>query len=326
MEQIQPLLRGARKLVQMCANVQPGERVLVVTDTGRSPRIGEALYHAALAAGGTVVKVVMEPGKHPGAEVPEMVAAAMKVSDVIFGMTTMSLYHTQARGEACAAGARILVGTEITEDMLISGGIEADFIAIRPQVEALAQRLRKAREVRLVTAGGTDVRANIAGRPVHAHTGLVHHKGEAMGPPDIEVFVPPREGTTEGTIVVDASATALGIIHHPIRLLVHAGRVVEITGGAEAQKLRALLEKAQDPNCWNIAEIAVGFNPCGRVTGHIIEDEGVLGTCHMALGNNVTMGGKNPAKLHIDLVMWRPMLYLDGELAHAAEPVSASRS
>lgn len=314
------LSAGARKLVRTCANVQPGERVLVVTDTGRSQTIADAVYWAAVEAGADSVKIVMQPGRHPGAEVSDTVAAAMKSADVIIGVTTSSLYHTQARLDACATGSRLIAATEITEEVLITGGIRADFKAQRKVVENLAQKISNAGKVRLTTAGGTDLHALTGGRAACQFTGLAHQRGQATGVPDIEVALAPLEGTTQGIIVVDASATYLGLVKDPVRIVVLDGRAVEITGGQEAQKLKNLLEKQHDPNCWNIAEIAVGLNPCSRVIGKIIEDEGTFGTCHVALGNNVTLGGKNLAKLHIDLVMWRPTLYTDGDPVFTAEP------
>lgn len=320
MEDIQDLMPGARKLVSSNANVKSGEKVLIVTDPKRSQRIGAAIYQAALEKDAVVVKILMEPGANPGAPVPEPVAAAMKVADVIIGVTTSSLYHTQARLQACANGARLVACTEMTEDMLISGGILADFEAQRPLVEELERKLNAAREVRLTTPGGTDLRALRGERRILPFTGLAHKPGDAIGVPDIEVCVCPWEGTAEGVVVVDASATALGLIHTPIRIVVSGGRAVAITGGEEAQRLRRLIEESNDPNGWNLAEMAVGLNPCCRVTGHIIEDEGAYGTCHMALGSNVTLGGNISAKHHIDLVQWKPTLYIDGEAVFSAEP------
>ena len=46
----------------------------------------------------------------------------------------------------------------------------------------------------------------------------------------------------------------------------------------------------------------------------IIEDEGVLGTIHMALGDNIRFGDVNKAPLHIHLVQKDAMLELDGEI------------
>jgi len=317
------LSSGARKLVHACAGVKPGEKVLVVTDTGRSLQVADAVCQASLEAGADPVKMVMQPGTHPGAEVSDMVAAAMKEADVIFGLTTSSLYHTRARLEACAAGSRLIAVTELTEETLSTGGIEADFEAQRPVVQDLARKVSRAQQVRLTTPGGTDLHALTGGRAACEFTGMAHEKGQATGVPDIEVALAPLEGTTRGTVVVDASATYLGLVRFPIRIVLLDGRAVEITGGEEAEQLRDLIERQEDSNCWNVAEIAVGLNPCSRVTGRIIEDEGTLGTCHVALGNNLTLGGRNRARLHIDLVMWRPTLFADGVPIFTAEPSRA---
>ncbi len=302
---------GARKLVQICARVKPRERVLVVTDRGRSLRIGHAVYQASLEAGAEAVLVIMEPGAYPGAEVSKPVAEAMKASDVIFGMTTSSLYHTEARLEACRAGARLVAATEITEEMMTSGGIEADFEAQLPLVEELAQKMGQGEAIRLTTPAGTELRAKRGGRLPLRFTGLAHHQGDAVGVPTIEVALAPLEGTCEGKVVVDGSGSYLGLIRDPIQIRIKNGRAVSITGGEKARALTELLEKQEDPNSWNVGEIGIGLNPCCRLTGNIVEDEGKLGTCHVALGNNVTLGGANRARVHIDLVMWKPTLYID---------------
>ncbi|MFH1740637.1 MAG: hypothetical protein ABIH23_16635, partial [bacterium] len=66
MHQKRDMYRGARKLIQVCAGVKPGEKVLVVTDTSRSRIISEAVYEAATEAGAVTAEIIMNPGKHPG--------------------------------------------------------------------------------------------------------------------------------------------------------------------------------------------------------------------------------------------------------------------
>ena len=43
-------------------------------------------------------------------------------------------------------------------------------------------------------------------------------------------------------------------------------------------------------------------------------DEGIYGTGHFALGNNLGFEGKNDAPLHLDMVYWKPTIYLDNQL------------
>jgi leucyl aminopeptidase (aminopeptidase T) len=46
----------------------------------------------------------------------------------------------------------------------------------------------------------------------------------------------------------------------------------------------------------------------------VLEDEKVLGTCHIALGNNLSLGGSVDAPLHLDGVLKKPTIRIDGRL------------
>ena len=46
----------------------------------------------------------------------------------------------------------------------------------------------------------------------------------------------------------------------------------------------------------------------------MLEDEGVLGTVHIGIGTNITLGGHVKAALHYDLIMWQPTIVLDGQV------------
>ena len=48
-------------------------------------------------------------------------------------------------------------------------------------------------------------------------------------------------------------------------------------------------------------------------SGITLEDEKVLGTCHLALGRNDLFGGTVRASVHVDGVLTRPRVLLDGE-------------
>jgi leucyl aminopeptidase (aminopeptidase T) len=61
-----------------------------------------------------------------------------------------------------------------------------------------------------------------------------------------------------------------------------------------------------------IAEFAIGTNPNARITGNLLEDEKVLGTCHIAFGDNTSYpGGTNESVLHIDTIVISPTIILD---------------
>ena len=67
-------------------------------------------------------------------------------------------------------------------------------------------------------------------------------------------------------------------------------------------------------NARNIAEFGIGTNDSARLSGVLLEDEKVLGTIHIALGNNSSMGGKIKVPIHLDGVVKKPTVYLDGKL------------
>jgi aminopeptidase len=101
-----------------------------------------------------------------------------------------------------------------------------------------------------------------------------------------------------------------------LRLTFAAGRVIDIAapdaGGAAA--LRELLAAASGDKDV-IAELGIGLNPgATEPVGDILLDEKIAGSVHIALGMNEAFGGRNRSNLHLDLVMLRPSVSLDGTI------------
>lgn len=312
------LARGARTLVETCAGVSPGERLLVVTDVGRPFSVSEAVALAGEHAGAVVTTIIMQPVV-TGQEPPEAVQGAMLAADVILAPVSGSLFHTTAARLAVEAGARLISVTEATEALFIDGGCLADFDAVAPTAEAVRTLLSNASDVRVTASGGSDLTMSLAGREGMKVTGLAREPGVRTAWPDIEAFIAPVEGTAEGTIVVDASASNLGLVRTPIRMEVGGGRVVAIAGGGQARDVERSLRATGHEGSYVIAELGLGLNPMGLVRGHIVEDEGVYGTGHVALGNNLNfIGGTNWAPIHFDYVFLEPTLTLDGRTVMSA--------
>jgi len=310
------LLSGARTVIKTCSGVVPGEKVLILTDTGREFGIAKALFEAAKEAGSEPVIVVMAQRSRPGEEPPPHIVEAMKASDVVVCPTSTTMYHTNARIDACKAGARVVAMTGANRRTLTSGPITANFTGQKPIVEKLAHMISKAKRITLTTPSGTHLTADVTGRVANAETGLCLEKGRCVGVPNIEANIAPIEDSTEGKLVVDGSISVVpGTVKRKVELTIVKGRATEISGGREARCLRQVLEKANDPNAYVVAELGVGFNPKAKVRGVIIEDEASLGTAHVGLGDNHRMGGTNVASTHIDMVILRPTIELDGKVA-----------
>lgn len=308
------LIVGARKIVEVCLGVKKREKVLIITDYERPQNVTEALKDVAISLGAQVSVLITESGKNPGEEPSGIVSAAMSEANVIIGATTRTLWHSEAATKASKKGARLLTLTECTEKTLISGPIEADFLSLQPIIEKLLQRFTEGKRVHVTAPGGTKLWLDISGREAKTCSGICLKPGEKMGFPDVEVYIAPVENKTNGTIVIDASSAGIGLINDPIKLVVENGRITSIEGRSEAKELDHILTSTNDENSYIVAEFAFGLNDKAQVVGNIIEDEGVYGTGHFALGNNIHFGGKNRAPMHIDMVYWKPTIELDGEI------------
>jgi len=150
------MTKGAVKLVETCAGVKPGENVLIITDFTKT-KIAKVLATAAYERGAEVVIATMIPRQGHGQEPPATIAEAMIKADVIFAPVSNSITHTRSMKRALEAGARGLVLTDFTEDMLIYGGIEADFNEQKIVCQKLAAAFTEAKTARLTSAAGTHV-------------------------------------------------------------------------------------------------------------------------------------------------------------------------
>ena len=74
--------------------------------------------------------------------------------------------------------------------------------------------------------------------------------------------------------------------------------------------LRTIIQKA-DKNANCVAEVGVGTNDKVLLSGNILEDEKKLGTAHIALGDNVNLGGTIASDIHIDGIIMSPTILLD---------------
>jgi len=304
------LQKAARVAVARCMSVKSGETVLVITDQPRR-KIGYALWEEAKRSGAEAILTEIIPRKIHSEEPPRPVAELMKNADVVLAPTTKSLTHTDARREACSQGTRIATLPGITEEIM-TRTLDADYQKIAARSRKIALMLTKAHQVRLTTPGGTDIAMSVEGRKGYADTGLYHQKGDFGNLPAGEAFLAPIEGSSQGTIWVDGAIADLGVLKEGIRLVVKDGFVTEILGRTEAEKLKTLLSPL-GKLAYNIAELGIGTNDKAIVTGNVLEDEKAIGTVHIALGDNASMGGKVSAPIHIDGILLRPTLKVDGE-------------
>lgn len=303
------MMRTAQMIVEECVALRPGEQVAVIGDTETVP-IAEVLAQAAHGAGGEVVICIMTPREQHGNEPPPILAAAMQASDVMLMAVTHSITHTTARKEASARGARACVLRSVTVDTMVHGAATADYRAVRVLTQELVRMLNAGRAVRVTSPEGTDLSLRIEGRQALGLDGFATEPGTFTTIPSGESAIVPLEGSASGVIVFDHAIDNVGVLDAPIRAEVQAGRIVRVEGGRAADRLRRLLEA--DQNASNIAEFAIGTNPQSRLLGNMAEDKILLGTVHIGIGDNHTIGGVVESRIHIDGILLNPTVELDG--------------
>lgn len=293
-----------------CLGLGAQETLLVLADPPLS-----ALAQTVATIGRRFAKEVifLEYGERErnGQEPPHPVPLVMQQVDAVVALTSRSITHTRARREATAAGTRVATMPGITEEMLVRT-MSADYEAIAATTQALAERLTAASVARVTTVAGTDLTLPIAGIAAIASTGLIREKGQWGNLPSGEAYLMPAEGQAEGVLVIDGALAGIGRLTQPVRVVVERGMAVAVEGGEQAHAFWRQMQ-AVGPGAFNVAELGVGTNPKAQVTGNILEDEKVLGTVHVAFGNNVSMGGTVDVPFHVDGILLQPTLLLDGQ-------------
>ncbi len=308
---MEDLMNSAKIAVHNCMGVKKGENVLIITDEPLR-KIGQVLWKAAKEIAGEAMLLEIISRTSNGEEPPPMVADFMKRFDVVLIPTSRSMTHTKARRDACEAGARVATLPGITEDSM-KRTLSADYNKISERSLKLIKILSGKKEARVKTPSGTDITMKIEGRTWEPDTGLYHKPGEFGNLPAGEVYIAPLEGTANGVIIVDGAMAGVGVIKKSIKLLVKDGFVTEISGDKSAKDLEKAIEPFGKP-ARNIAELGIGTNDKARIIGNVLEDEKVMGTVHMAIGDNKSMGGQVSVQSHLDGILLKPTLEIDGQV------------
>ncbi len=302
------LYSAAQVAVRDCMGLQPGERVAVITDEP-CRAIGLAMFQVVKDFGNDVFLIEITPRRTNGEEPPPEVAEMMQKMDVVLIPTSKSMTHTNAKRSAQAKGVRIATLPGVTEDMMVRC-MNADYHKIAELTNKLVAMMEQTSVIRVTSPAGTDITMPMKGRKVIPSHGLFREKGKGGNLPTGEAFLAPLEEQSQGIVVVDGSMAGVGICKTPIRIEVKDGYAEEISGGEEAKKLVDLLA-IHGRLSRNVAEFGIGTNDKAKITGVILEDEKVLGTIHIAFGDNVSMGGTINVQSHLDGLILSPTVWFD---------------
>jgi len=316
-ELLNALLESARTVVRTCMDIRRGENVLIVCDPTTS-EIGQALHEAASERSDRVLLIVMPRGRHHGEEPPSPVGNLMRQQQVVIAPTKYSLTHTRAVQSARREGARVVTMPGMTVEMFTQGGISADFAQIKNSISQLNPYLRRRKMAQVTSESGTDVTFEANWREWKLDdNGICNRPKMITNLPAGKAFIMPKEGTMNGTIVIDGSWDA-SLVEEAIEFEVENGLVIDVKGGPLAATIRQQFGEAatrirnRDRELvWTIAEFGFGMNPKARLIGNVLEDEKRLGTCYFSIGDNTSLGGNADVGIHIPGVIRKPSLWLD---------------
>lgn len=326
-------------MLKVNMEVKDGEKILILTDYPTdeqwakydSEKLADIVKRSVLA------KVIYEickreflknevsfltypaTGRH-GTEPPEIIARAMRGYDVIIALTSFSISHTEAREKACLSGARIASMPGFTVEMLEPDGpMAVDYKKVAEISKRLAEVLSGKEVVRVMDKRGTDISFIIKGRVWGLDIGIYSKKGAWGNLPAGEVYIAPLEGKTTGKFVVPRGWYPN--LKEDMVIYVKNGLVEKIEGGGQVgenlNKLLGISEKLVEDRYVsrrNIAELGIGTNPNAKRPDNILEAEKIMGTIHIAIGDNAHIGGKIKSDIHEDFIIPNPTVYANGLL------------
>jgi aminopeptidase len=227
--------------------------------------------------------------------------------DVVIALSNYSTSHTKFRDLLTRICGARYASMPLFEFSMLEGPMNVDWKALARISKGIAARLNRAAEAEISTPNGSKISFSVRGRKALADTGILTGKGAFGNLPAGEVFLAPVEGSAKGRLVLEWAPTRA--LSSPVTLVVRHGLVEEVAGKEEfAGELRKRLSEKEENR--NIAEFGIGTNNRAKRPDNILESEKILGTVHIALGDNSTFGGRVKTPMHQDFVFFRPTVRL----------------
>lgn len=226
------------------------------------------------------------------------------VASVVIAMANNSTSHTRFRWLANAAGARFASLPHFDPEMFFSS-MAVDWQALAARTSRLAEAVNRAVSLELSTPDGTALSFSIEGRAAEGDDGMLTSPGSFGNLPAGEVYLAPLEGTAQGVMKIGYAPTRK--LATLLTLTIKAGEVTAVEGD---DPHREWLEKkfSESRKNRNIAELGIGTNDRATRPDNVLEAEKILGTVHIAFGDNTGFGGVVSTPFHEDYVLYSPTL------------------
>ena len=305
------LTPGARNAIRVCLNVQPHERVTVVTDRA-CEEIAASLV-AEIAAVGAPCRafVLEEEAPRPLTDLPASIAADMELSQVSIFAVQVQQHELASRMQLTNIVNRRRMRhahmVNITPQIMREG-MRADYLKVDRLSQKVIEMVRVAREVRATTPAGSNFVATLNPDYKWLKTSGLISPDKWGNLPGGEIFTTP--GEVNGTLVVDGVVgdflcARFGMLtDNPLTLEIEKNRLVAASSANKELEDAFWKYTHTDENSDLVGEFAIGTNiELTRLIGNILQDEKFPGI-HIAFGNpyGVHTGAQWHSSTHIDVV------------------------
>lgn len=321
----------AWKQVLTLSRLEAGQTVTVLTGADTHPQTLRCAIAAASDMGARVNRLDLPPvngekslsrdslaylGTTPLTGNPAAIAA-LKASDLVLDL--MTLLFSPEQHEILQGGTKILLAVEPPEILCRLVPTEAD----RARVRAAAAQIAEARQMRITSRAGTDLRCRLGSFPAISEYGFVDEPGRWDHWPSGFVLTWPDEGHSNGQVVLDRGDILLPMkdyVTDPITLTVERGYVTRIQGGLQAEVLRDYMASYEDPEAYAVSHIGWGLQPrahwsmlghYGKETHIGMDARAFEGNFLWSMGPNNEAGGQRTTACHIDIPMRHCTVMLD---------------
>ncbi|WP_108663469.1 2,5-dihydroxypyridine 5,6-dioxygenase [Acuticoccus kandeliae] len=318
---------AAWREVLTLSKLKAGERVVILTSVNSNPDLIAAATHAASDLGAVVVRLDIPPvfdlaqlGTDPTAvtgaspiDGNPVAIEAMKAADLVIDL--VFLLFTPGQKEVLASGTRMLLAYEDPETLVRLVPTEDD----RRRVLAAKAAFHAGRTMRVTSAAGTDLRAEIGDNPITAEYGYVDEPGRWDHWPSGFVARVPNRDTAEGTVVLAPGDIILpfkSYVQSPINLTIEKGLITRIEGGFEADFMRQYIEDFNEPDAFAISHLGWGLQKRARWTAMGLYDKHpTIGMEGRAFAGNFLFstgpGNGRKTRCHLDIPMRNCSFFVD---------------
>jgi aminopeptidase len=317
---------GVKQAVENCLKVRPGENVVVITDA-QTIEVGSAIRAAIEKITPDVKFFLMEDFGARPIDYPKAMDDAIKAADV-------SVYAAQgAQGELQTFRMQLLKAIEANPRLrhghmigitpeIMKDGMCSDYKEIQRISRLVYEKVKSAANIRVVTEKG-DFTAQFSPKLKWIVSDGDITPGHWKNLPDGEVFTSPFN--VNGKIVIDGClgdffTKKYGSLEKtPVSIEVEDGRAVKGSSQCDNEKLGTELTRYIfdiDENSNRVGEFAIGTNTgLTRLIYNLLQDEKFPGV-HVAFGSPLPgkTGADWDSKAHVDGVIIRPSIFVDGEM------------